>query len=105
MRYSTKSLLILVGIVALPFGAHELYQSAWESHRRKLEPLLFNFVLQQEFHSVSEPDTEFDFSVDGIEYTGDLATDIKRPTIYFAIGMRKDDGLSLIHISEPTRPY
>ena len=45
----------------------------------------------QEFHSVSEPDTEFDFSVDGIEYTGDLATDIKRPTIYFAIGMRKDD--------------
>ena len=48
MRFSLRTLMIVVVLVSLPFGAVTIYSSVWHSHCRKMEASLFRFIVNDE---------------------------------------------------------
>ena len=66
MQFSIRTLLIACVIVAIPFGAIEIYNSMYEAHCRRLEKPLYRMFLQDVADQIDNDNPEFELA--GVTY-------------------------------------
>ena len=96
MRYSIRTLMILVLLVALPLGCVAIYDSVWRHHCWNLEASLCRHIITAEREQMTGLESDFEFELDGETYNSKPASTLpdSTDTLFVGIGHTGSDALS-----------
>ena len=81
MRYSIRSILLCIFLLAIALGSVATYERIWKSHCRSYEASIYAFLLREKIDELIEMQPP-EFEHEGVRYNVDKA----EPIVCFAVG-------------------